>query len=280
VLVPAVVALPWLSVKYAPLASAAAFGALVAWRRKRRLVVAIATVLAAAGAAYLLAHRAVYGGWTSYAASGLGAESGELAVVGRPDHLGRTRRFVGLLVDDPFGIALWMPAWLLLPVAVAALTRRRPPGWALLLAPLAAGWLVASLVALTMHGWWWPGRQLVAVLPLAVVAIAWCADRIDAVRRVLVVVAALGVVTWVWTTVEAITRRRVLVVDFDRTANPWVRLWRLALPNGRAPSATDGILLAAWTVAVAGLAWAGWHAGGSGAHPSRTPLVSPPPRDR
>ena len=38
---------------------------------------------------------------------------------------------------------------------------------------LAAGWLVATFVALTMHGYWWPGRQVVVVLPALVLAVAW-----------------------------------------------------------------------------------------------------------
>ena len=38
-----------------------------------------------------------------------------------------------------------------------------------------------------------------------------------ALRRFLVVSAVLGAVTWLWTTIEAITRQRVLVVDFDQT---------------------------------------------------------------
>ena len=34
---------------------------------------------------------------------------------------------------------------------------------------------MATFVALTMQGWWFPGRQLVVVLPAAVLAIAWWA---------------------------------------------------------------------------------------------------------
>ena len=50
---------------------------------------------------------------------------------------------------------------------MAALARRRPARWAALAGPLAAGWLVATFVALTMQGWWFGGRQVVVVLPLA-----------------------------------------------------------------------------------------------------------------
>jgi hypothetical protein len=273
VLVVAVTALPWLAVKYAPVAvSVVAVAAWRWWRMSPRLVVVTGAVLAAAAGAYLLAHRALYEGWTSYASSGYAAANGELAVAGEaPSVVGRSRRLAGLLVDDPFGLVLWMPAWLLVPVAVGALWRRRPPGCEALLAPLVVGWLVATFVALTMHGWWWPGRQLVVVLPLAVVAVAYAVDAIPALRPVAIAAGAVGVATWTWTTFEAIARRHVLVVDFDRTGNPWVQLWRLLLPDGRTSTAADAALLAAWTCAVAGLGWAGWRyataadAGGDGA---------------
>ena len=29
-----------------------------------------------------------------------------------------------------------------------------------------------------MHGFWWPGRQVVVVLPLLLVAVLWWADRV------------------------------------------------------------------------------------------------------
>ena len=103
---------------------------------------------------------------------------GELSVVGtEPDYLGRSRQLLGLLVDRGFGLAAWQPAWLLAVPAVAALARRRPPGWGALALPLAAGWLVATFVALTMQGWWFAGRQVVVVLPLAALAVAWWTGR-------------------------------------------------------------------------------------------------------
>jgi len=37
------------------------------------------------------------------------------------------------------GIAVWQPAWLLVLPALAALLARRPPGWATVALPLAAG---------------------------------------------------------------------------------------------------------------------------------------------
>jgi hypothetical protein len=171
----AVVALPWLGVKYAPVAATLAL--IACWRLARagrwRRALVLAGSLAAAGAVFLVLHRWWYGGWTPYAA-GDHFVAGELSVVGtEPDYLGRSRRLLGLLVDRGFGLAAWQPAWLLAVPALAVLVRRRPAGWAALARPLAAGWLVATFVALTMHGWWFAGRQVVVVLPLAVLTVAW-----------------------------------------------------------------------------------------------------------
>lgn len=257
----ALIALPWLSIKYALVA--AALFALGCWKlRHHRHALALVTgALAIAGAAYLAAHRAIYGGWTAYATGDYFSETGELAVVGtQPNYVGRSRRLVGLLIDDGFGIGAWMIGWLILPFALGFLLRRRPPGWEMLVAPLWAGWFTATFVALTMHGWWWPGRQLVVVLPLGVVVIALAVDASNpALRRVVMLAAVLGVTTWLWTTIEAITRRHVLVVDFDETSNPWMRLWRLALPNGRDLAVADNVLTLVWAVIMVALIVAGFH---------------------
>src|SRR4029453_9553810 len=66
----AVVALPWLGVKYAPGAAAG----------EGRRALALAGSLAAAGVAFLVLHRWWYGGWTPYAA-GDHFVQGELSVV-------------------------------------------------------------------------------------------------------------------------------------------------------------------------------------------------------
>lgn len=175
-LLAAVVALPWLSVKYAPVAVAlVAVGAWTLWRRgDRRAVATGAAVLVGAGVVYLLVHQVVYGGWTVYAAGDHFQESGEFSVTGRsPDYLSRTQRLVGLVVDRGFGLVAWAPVYLAAIPALGALARRRPPQWPALVLPLAAGWANATWIALTMHGWWWPGRQTVVVLPCLVLAMCW-----------------------------------------------------------------------------------------------------------
>jgi hypothetical protein len=249
----AVVALPWLGVKYAPVAGAlvaVAAGYLVGEGRRRALVGLLAG-LGLAGVAYLVAHRVLYGGWTVYAA-GDHFTGGELTVMGEdPDRLGRSRRVVGLLLDRGFGLAAWMPGYLLAVPALAVLGRRRPPGWALLVLPLAAGWATATWVALTMHGWWWPGRQVVVVVPCLVLAVAWWAGRVRAVRPWLAVAGAIGALNWGWLVVEVLDRRRTLIVDFESTANPVHRALRAMLPDYRSPGLDDWVRQAVWLTALA-----------------------------
>jgi hypothetical protein len=249
----AVVALPWLGVKYAPVAAAIALVA--GWRLARegraRQALALAGSLALAGVVFLALHRWWYGGWTPYAV-GDHFVTGELSVVGTdPDYLGRGRRLVGLLVDRGFGLAAWQPAWLLAVPALAALARRRPAGWAALAVPLAAGWLVATFVALTMHGWWFAGRQVVVVLPLAVLAVAGWTGRERRRRLLLAVAGGVGLVAFGWLVAEGAAGRITWAVDFAATANPLYRAWRLALPDYLAMSWWTWALHGAWLVALA-----------------------------
>lgn len=258
--VAAVVALPWLGVKYAAVAAAIALLGLVLDRRRRTLA---SVTLAVAGVAYLVVHQRVYGGWTVYAA-GDHFVGGELTVVGNsPDHVGRTVRLAGLLVDRHFGLLVWAPVHLLAVPAVAALLRRRDRTAAVLLLPLAAGWATATWVALTMHGWWWPGRQVVVVAPLAVLAVAAFVDRMRAAGhrtpwRALLAAGAVGIGTWAWVAAESTLGDLRLIVDFDRTTNPWVRGARLLLPDLRRDGLATDLVLTAWVAVLVALGVWGW----------------------
>jgi hypothetical protein len=228
----AVVALPWLSVKYAPAAAALATLALWRWPSRRRALLGwfVINALAFAGL-----HQLLYGGWTPYAA-GDHFVGGELTVAGSsPDYVGRSRRLVALLVDRDYGLVAWQPAWLLaLPAAGAALRRRDP-----LVAVLVAGWLTATFVALTMHGFWWPGRQLVVVLPVAVLLVLrWAPTRLLALG------AVAGAAVWWWFVLGDST----YVVHW-RT-HSWLR--PLLVPRN------DDVGLAIWSVLAVALVALGW----------------------
>jgi hypothetical protein len=252
----AVTALPWLGVKHAPVAAAlvAVAVGMLAGERRLRAAASLVVLLGLAAAVHLGAHRLLYGGWTVYA-TGDHFTSGELTVMGRdPDYLGRTERLGGLLLDHGFGLAAWMPAYLLAVPALAALARRRPPGWWTLVAPLAAGWATATWVALTMHGWWWPGRQVVVIVPCLVLAVAWWAGRTPVARGFVAAAGAFGALAWAWLVVEVLDRQVTLIFDFESTTNPLYRAWRLLLPDYRHPGAADGGLQAAWFAALAAVA--------------------------
>ena len=269
-----VLALPWLSVKYVPVAAVIALAVVVRlWPQRRRQLLAETAVFVVGGAVYLWLHQRIYGGWTVYAAGDHFVASGEFTVVGsQPDYLGRSQRLVGLLVDREFGLAAWMPAYLILPGAMAVLARVRPPRWWAIGATVAVGYGVATWVALTMHGWWWPGRQLVVILPAAVAVIALAAERIAALRWVVLGGWIVGAFSWVWLAIEASTGRRALIVDFAETANPWYQAWSALLPDYQT---FDGVLPViahwAWGAALAVSAVAAWRRCGRSGPSSHTP---------
>jgi hypothetical protein len=252
----AVVALPWLSVKYAPVAAALALAAVwKLWRQRRRIAAAyLCGGLAVAGVAYLIAHLEWYGGITVYATGDHFSSTGELGVVGTEiDPIGRSRRLIGLLVDNRFGLAVWQPAFLLVLPAVGALTRVRPRDWSLLVGVALVGWLGATFVALTMQGWWWPGRQTVVVLPAVVLAIAWWAHQ-PAGRTVWVgAVGALGVVSFAWLVVEGLAGRLTWIVDFYDTENPYFWVATRVTPDYLEVTPRTWLLHAAWIVIAGGL---------------------------
>jgi hypothetical protein len=248
----AVTALPWLSIKYVPVAAALAVMASVTlWRTgRRRALVGFASALALMGIVFLVGHLRWYGGVTPYAV-GDHFTSGEFSVIGNdPDYPGRARRLLGLLVDRNFGLVAWQPAWFLIVPAAVALARARPPGWTTLSVPLGVGWLNASFVALTMQGWWWPGRQLVVVLPCAVLCIAWWVNRNRARFAALALLGALGAVTLAWLVADGLARRITWVVDFYDTTNPLYRAWRVLLPDYVDVTGSTWILHGAWLVVV------------------------------
>lgn len=276
------VALPWLALKYAPVVAALCL--VVAWswgwqRRAVRQVVALAVVVVVNLVLFAAVHQVVYSGWTAYAA-GDHFVGGELTVMGvNPDYGSRAVRLVNLLVDRQFGLAAWAPIFLFAVPALAALARRRPAGTAAILLPLAAGWLNATFIALTMHGWWWPGRQVVVVVPCVVLAVAWSTEQVRTAARdgagstrawrrwarwraAGTVALAASLLAWSWLLVEVLRVQRTLVVDFAASTNPVLQAWQELLPDGQRNIPADRVLVWVWVAACALLAWAGWRSVG------------------
>lgn len=244
-LVAAVSALPWLSVKYAPVALAVGVVALARWRSHRAMFVSTAI---ASAAVFAVLHTRWFGGLTPYAV-GWHFRDGQLDVVGRPDYLGRSARLIGLFVDRNFGLAIWQPLLLAAIPAFATLVRRNRPLALVIGLPALAGWLNASFVALTMHGWWFPGRQLVVVIPCLTLAIAWWAQHVAAIApRLLWLCAALGASLYLWLVVQVLVTDTRLVTTFDELTHPWWTLARSALPDLRADRAIDTALLFGWAL--------------------------------
>ena len=120
---------------------------------------------------------------------------------------------------------------------------------------------MATFVALTMHGWWFAGRQVMVVLPLAALAVAWWTGQ-DRRRPVLLAVAGgFGVLAFGWLVADGAAGRVTWAVDFTATTNPLYRAWRLVLPDYLTMGAWTWVLHGAWLVALA--AWAAV-AGGAG----------------
>jgi hypothetical protein len=250
----AIVALPWLSVKYAPVAAALYLVAVAGLRRahRRRPAAVLTGVLAAGGVVYLAAHKAIYGGITAYASGDHFQGSGEFGVVGfHPNYPGRSIRLLGLLIDRDFGIAAWQPAWLLvIPALVALLSgglTARPRHWPALAVPLLTGWATATWLALTMQGYWWPGRQLVVVLPLAVlVVLVWLARARRAVVAAAAVLAVAGVGYYAALVVTGYVSDTTWVLAPDDLALHWPAA--LLLPDDRDLTTADVVRYAAWVV--------------------------------
>jgi hypothetical protein len=220
----AILTLPWLSVKYAPVVAALAAVGVVRIGARRETVWFVG-VLAAGSAVYALVHVAVWGGLTVYASGDQFEQTGQLSVMGQdPNFLFRSWRLIDLLVDRTFGLVPWQPAWLLLIPALGALAAGGvgvPWGRAALGVPLFAGWLVATYPALTMHGHWWPGRQVMVVLPLAVLIIlSWLARTGRIVRATAAVLGAAGVFTYGCLLVDGHTGEVTWVNGFQHADAP------------------------------------------------------------
>ena len=223
--------LPWLGTKFVPAGLVIGAFAVRAARAAGRRAVAIAglQLVAASAIVYVLVNQSVYGGPTPYAADLEGESATDASFP--LGYLERTYRLAALLVDRDYGLLRWAPvfalalvgAWLayrqsmrgrLDPTAAPAGRVRRT--LALCGAAALAQLLVAAFLAPTMFGFWFPGRHLLAGLPLAVPLVAYGLARLP---RTGLVLAALGVLAsaWVWLDV----RLGGAALAIDRPNAPW-----------------------------------------------------------
>ena len=183
----------WLGVKYTPLALLVSgyFLFRANWAGWCRIALVAAGAASAGFFAWFHLHlfdaltpygvNVVYAGWNTSDILGGHIEWGE-----------RYYRLWGLFIDRRFGIGRWAP---LLLVAVPGMVllladdfRRR-----LVLSLIVAQMLIATFVALTMMGWWFPGRTMLTVLPLLVVPIVLTVSKSPLWGRI--TIALLGLLT-------------------------------------------------------------------------------------
>ena len=177
-------ALAWLGVKYIPVGVVLA--AAWAWRRRRpetRLILVIAAAFATVSAAvYVWWHFHTFGGLTPYATNVVYSGEGSATIL--REHVGvldQSYRLYGLFIDARFGLLRWLP------VAALALwgVQRRRPSTAMPAAVFATAVVMGTFVSITMMGWWFPGRMLVAGFPALVVLVALGAARLPRAAIVL-----------------------------------------------------------------------------------------------
>jgi hypothetical protein len=179
--------LPWLGTKFvAAGVVVGAFAVRALWRAHRRtLAVGAVEVALFSVALYVAINEAIYSGPTPYAADDAGETGTDASFPA--GYAGRAYRLVALFVDRNYGLLRWAPVFVLAFAGVWFLWRSRRdltahavPGMreveltaGLCAAALGAQLLVATFLAPTMFGFWFPPRHLMAALPLAIPLVAW-----------------------------------------------------------------------------------------------------------
>ena len=181
----------WLGIKYAFLAAPVAVCFL--FRSDRTGRIALLAAGTASAAFYAWFHLHLFGGLTPYGvnAAYAGWKSTEIL----DGHIAwgeRYYRLWGLFIDQRFGIGRWAP---LLLAAIPGFTLLALARWPhrLVLGLIFVQMLVATFIAITMMGWWFPGRTLLTVLPLFVVPIVLVLSKAPLWGKISV--ATLGALT-------------------------------------------------------------------------------------
>lgn len=204
--------LPWLGLQFAVAGLVIAL-AMLHWLRRRgrgfALLVEIEVLLFSV-VMFVTINDQLFGGFTPAAAA---LPGGRLDALGAADFLDRAPRLVGLWIDREFGVLRWAPVIALAFYALWLLWRSRRDhiarivpdralvevAAALCALVCAAQVLVATFVAPSMFGFFFPGRYLLAALPVAVALVAWGMRQAPRTAAVLV---AITLVTSIWWYVE------------------------------------------------------------------------------
>lgn len=186
----ALTAMCWLGSKYAALALPVA--AYFLFRADRPARIALLTVGSVSAALFTWFHLHVFGGLTPYGVNVVYYEWNTVEIFG--GHVGFSERYYrlwGLFVDRRFGIGRWAPLLLAVIPALALLAVKT---WEqrLILVLILIQLLIATFVAITMMGWWFPGRTLLTALPLFVIPLALLDGRAGRFGRVFLTILGAG----------------------------------------------------------------------------------------
>jgi hypothetical protein len=244
----AAAALPWLNVRYAPLAALVLAHAL--WRRPRlRFAAAVLAPSAVSGLGLLVYHQVLYGFWDPRRVYG---RRPELSLSNLAEGL------PGLLLDQEFGLLVYAPVLALALPGLALLWRRDKKVTVTILAAVVVVLLTAGAWPMWRGGFNPPGRFLVPVAPFLLVAVATAFDR-----RGLTAGASLLLGFSLWTGLAGAWEPRLVHRDRDGTAPLFRQLsgareWTGLLPAYVLSDPDRHRLAAVWAVALlAAVPWRG-----------------------
>ena len=243
-------AICWLGVKYAPLALLLAVCFIYRTNVSGRVV--FLALGAASAAGYVWFHLATFDGLTPYNVNVVYAGSSPVDLVdSHVEFRDRFYRLWGLFVDRRFGIGRWAPILLAAIPGLAVLLLG--PGWSRTIFGLVAiQLLIATFAAITMMGWWFPGRTVLTVLPLLVIPLVLVLEHTGVrVRAVLVTLAVYSIVITAGLAQAGHAGEVTMVVDpFDMSFPPF-QIAAHAFPNYTSWTWETRGLTAFWLVAAA-----------------------------
>ena len=211
----------WLGTKYVPLALLMSGYFLLKANKAGRITLIGAGVASAGFFAWF--HLHLFGGLTPYGVNVVYARWNTIDILGGHIEFGeRYYRVWGLFIDRRFGIGRWAPL-LLAAVPGLALLAVANSVHRLVLSLIIVQMLIATFVAITIMGWWFPGRTLLTVLPLFVPPITLLLVRTPLWGRI--TAAMLGVLTLATTYGLAVAGRSgeitIAVDPFDMAFSPF-----------------------------------------------------------
>jgi hypothetical protein len=254
VLVALLTLLAWFGVKYVFLGGILALHFL--WRAPRMAQLWFLGLSTISGLAYGALHLLIFDHLVAYSVNTVYEGASSAGVL--QQHLSfedRAYRLWGLFIDERFGLARWAPLFLPVWPGLPSLLNKGRVGitvTTLILAQI----LIATFVAVTMMGFWFPGRTLMVVLPLFALVLTNLALRVPSTR---LLIAALGLGSLAIT--AALYRSvhdapyRLAVDPFDMQAWPF-RAIAFLFPDYRAWDGETVLLTLVWLALF--LATAAW----------------------